>query len=104
MAVIIYDFASNIAGRKCDTYCRWVLMLETIFGNIMMIQAYIQGQRSIRRSNYAEMCNLLLAGESFSGISVVIQGHPQSQKVNFKVTKCEHVMQKENRSQYNTSC
>ena len=45
---------------------------------------------------YAQMCNLILAGEYLSGISVVIQSHPQGQKVNFKVTKCENVIQKEN--------
>ena len=49
------------------------------------------------------MCNLLLAGKYFSGISVVIQGQPQGQKVDFKVTKCENVIQKENRSHYSTS-
>ena len=38
------------------------------------------------------MCNLILAGEYLSGINVVIQGHPQDQKVNFKVTKCENVI------------
>ena len=35
------------------------------------------------------MGNLILAGYSFSGISVVIQGHLQSQKVDFKGAKCE---------------
>ena len=37
------------------------------------------------------MCNLILAGESFSGISisVAIQGHLQGQMVNFKGIKCK---------------
>ena len=43
---------------------------------------------------YAQMCNRILAGESFSGISGVIQVHPQDQKVNFQVTKCENVIKK----------
>ena len=43
------------------------------------------------------MCNLILAGEYLSDISVVIQGHPQGQKVNFKVTKFKNVIQNENR-------
>ena len=49
------------------------------------------------------MCNLILVGYSFSGISVVIQGHLQDQKVSFKGTKCENVIQKENWSEYDTS-
>ena len=63
-------------------------MLETISGNIMMIQAYIQDQ--FKGQMYAQMCNLILAGESIFGISVVIQG----QKVKFKVAKCKNVIQK----------
>ena len=49
------------------------------------------------------MCNLILFGEPFSGISVVIQGHLQGEKVNFKGTKCKNVIQKENMSQCYTS-
>ena len=35
-------------------------MLETISGNIMMIQAYIQDQ--FEGLMYAQMCNLILTG------------------------------------------
>ena len=52
----IYDFASNIARSKCNTYCCWVLMLETISGNIMMIQYYIQGQKGNLKVKFLRKC------------------------------------------------
>ena len=77
----IYDFTSNIAGRKCNTYCCRVLMLKTSSGNIMMIQAYFQGQKGNLKVNFfAKICNLILAGESCSGIIVIMQGYRHCQK------------------------
>ena len=52
----IYDFASNVARGKCNTYCWWVLMLETISGNIMMTQAYIQGQKVNLKVKFMRKC------------------------------------------------
>ena len=52
-------------------------MLETISGNIMTMQGYIQGQ-------FEGQIYLQMADKSFSGICLVIQGHMQRQKVNFK--------------------
>ena len=53
---LIYDFASNIARSKCNTYCWWVLMLETISGNNMMIQAYIQDQKVNLKVKFLRKC------------------------------------------------
>ena len=52
----IYSFALDTAGDKCNTYCWRVLMLETISGNIMMIQGYIQGQKINLKVKFIRKC------------------------------------------------